>query len=271
MLSILGLWAFLSLALKLNHQLTGTISVQTQPISLPTAPTGLISISSSLLSHPIPQVTLDSTTPQWSRKNLLQKFTALFYAEEISPLTCANDACVATIAKDVVQKYCPLGKIAVLWYEECMLRYSNQSFLTKRTKFLEFLCGTLGILLSLLALRSCLQKQSMAWWLRLQMHPPVLKSMRQKWQLSLGFSSCTALCSARQTYQAQVVTHVFEELLRNFQVVVLESKGVEHYILVVMFDMKSIHFLQLKLPHLHHRHNLCFFLPHLQEMTESHP
>jgi hypothetical protein len=60
------------------------------------------------------------------------------------------------------------------------------------------------------------------------------------------------------------VTHVFEELLRNFQVVVLESKGVEYYILVVMFDMKSIHFTHLKLPHLHHHHKLGFFLPHLQ-------
>ncbi|KAK9936143.1 hypothetical protein M0R45_013003 [Rubus argutus] len=45
---------------------------------------------------------------------------------DLTPDLCKQ--CVATIAKDVVQKYCPSGKIAVLWYDECMLRYSNQSF-----------------------------------------------------------------------------------------------------------------------------------------------
>ncbi|KAK9936145.1 hypothetical protein M0R45_013005 [Rubus argutus] len=46
---------------------------------------------------------------------------------DLTPDLCKQ--CVATIAKDVVQKYCPLGKIAVIWYDLCMLRYSNQSFL----------------------------------------------------------------------------------------------------------------------------------------------
>ena len=36
--------------------------------------------------------------------------------------------CVATAAKVVVQQYCPTGIKAVVWYNECMLRYSNESF-----------------------------------------------------------------------------------------------------------------------------------------------
>ena len=36
--------------------------------------------------------------------------------------------CVATAAKVVVQQYCPTGIKAVIWYDECMLRYSNESF-----------------------------------------------------------------------------------------------------------------------------------------------
>lgn len=36
--------------------------------------------------------------------------------------------CVATAAKVVVQQYCPTGMEAIIWYDECMLRYSNESF-----------------------------------------------------------------------------------------------------------------------------------------------
>ncbi|KAL6207072.1 hypothetical protein ACLB2K_024317 [Fragaria x ananassa] len=46
---------------------------------------------------------------------------------DLTPDVCQE--CVATVAKDGVQKYCPLGKIAIIWYDYCMLRYQNQSFL----------------------------------------------------------------------------------------------------------------------------------------------
>uniref|UniRef100_A0A5B7A748 non-specific serine/threonine protein kinase n=1 Tax=Davidia involucrata TaxID=16924 RepID=A0A5B7A748_DAVIN len=35
--------------------------------------------------------------------------------------------CVGTAVDDIVQR-CPKEKVAVVWYDECMLRYSNQSF-----------------------------------------------------------------------------------------------------------------------------------------------
>ncbi|XP_075666233.1 cysteine-rich receptor-like protein kinase 25 isoform X1 [Castanea sativa] len=36
--------------------------------------------------------------------------------------------CVSTSTKEIVQLYCPEEKEAVIWYDECMLRYSNRSF-----------------------------------------------------------------------------------------------------------------------------------------------
>ncbi|KAK7842556.1 cysteine-rich receptor-like protein kinase 25 [Quercus suber] len=36
--------------------------------------------------------------------------------------------CVSTATKEIVQLYCPEEKEAVIWYDECMLRYSNRSF-----------------------------------------------------------------------------------------------------------------------------------------------
>jgi hypothetical protein len=42
--------------------------------------------------------------------------------------TNACQDCVATATREIVQPYCPVGKVAVIWYDECMLRYSNRSF-----------------------------------------------------------------------------------------------------------------------------------------------
>lgn len=39
--------------------------------------------------------------------------------------------CVTTAAREAVQKYCPLRKVTLLWYDECMLRYANVSFFRK--------------------------------------------------------------------------------------------------------------------------------------------
>lgn len=36
--------------------------------------------------------------------------------------------CVAAISEQVTERYCPTAKEVVIWYEECMLRYSNRSF-----------------------------------------------------------------------------------------------------------------------------------------------
>jgi hypothetical protein len=36
--------------------------------------------------------------------------------------------CVATATTEIVQQYCPVRKVAMIWYDECMLRYSNRSF-----------------------------------------------------------------------------------------------------------------------------------------------
>ncbi|XP_041023451.1 cysteine-rich receptor-like protein kinase 25 isoform X2 [Juglans microcarpa x Juglans regia] len=35
--------------------------------------------------------------------------------------------CVAFAATEIVRVYCPVEKVAVIWYDECMLRYSNRS------------------------------------------------------------------------------------------------------------------------------------------------
>lgn len=40
----------------------------------------------------------------------------------------ACQVCVATAANETVQKYCPLRKVTIIWYDDCMLRYSNVSF-----------------------------------------------------------------------------------------------------------------------------------------------
>uniref|UniRef100_A0A2N9F935 Gnk2-homologous domain-containing protein n=1 Tax=Fagus sylvatica TaxID=28930 RepID=A0A2N9F935_FAGSY len=47
---------------------------------------------------------------------------------DLTPEKCQK--CVATATKEIIEKYCPVGKVAVIWYNECMLRYSNQSFLS---------------------------------------------------------------------------------------------------------------------------------------------
>ncbi|GAB4826723.1 hypothetical protein Ancab_039998 [Ancistrocladus abbreviatus] len=36
--------------------------------------------------------------------------------------------CVNTAVSDLTEKYCPRSKEAIIWYDECMVRYSNKSF-----------------------------------------------------------------------------------------------------------------------------------------------
>ncbi|KAF3967175.1 hypothetical protein CMV_008800 [Castanea mollissima] len=52
----------------------------------------------------------------------------LFFCRgDLTPNDCRD--CVSTATKVIVQEqYCPVEKVAVIWYGECVLRYSNQSF-----------------------------------------------------------------------------------------------------------------------------------------------
>ncbi|XP_023898167.1 cysteine-rich receptor-like protein kinase 10 [Quercus suber] len=76
--------------------------------------------------------------------------------------------CVSTATKEIVQQYCPEEKVAVVWYDECMLRYSNRSFfsvmeaqprmilwnlldITERDRFLQLVEKSLGDLVPVAA------------------------------------------------------------------------------------------------------------------------
>ena len=47
--------------------------------------------------------------------------------------------CVATANQKLVQKYCSTEKVAVIWYDHCMIRYSNESFFRKLDESLPIL------------------------------------------------------------------------------------------------------------------------------------
>ncbi|KAM3749630.1 hypothetical protein ACB098_05G200900 [Castanea mollissima] len=57
---------------------------------------------------------------------------------DLTPDACQD--CVSTAINEIVQQYCPVEKVALLWYDECMLRYSNRSIFSvveeQPTKFL---------------------------------------------------------------------------------------------------------------------------------------
>ncbi|XP_050288760.1 cysteine-rich receptor-like protein kinase 10 [Quercus robur] len=44
---------------------------------------------------------------------------------DLTPDACQD--CVSTATNEIVQQYCPVEKVAMIWYDECMLRYSNRS------------------------------------------------------------------------------------------------------------------------------------------------
>nr|XP_023914746.1 LOW QUALITY PROTEIN: cysteine-rich receptor-like protein kinase 10 [Quercus suber] len=51
----------------------------------------------------------------------------LFFCRgDLTPDECR--VCVSTATKEIVEQYCPVEKVAVIWYSECVLRYSNKSF-----------------------------------------------------------------------------------------------------------------------------------------------
>lgn len=47
---------------------------------------------------------------------------------DVSSEVCQN--CVSTAGKEILE-YCPKGKIAVIWYDKCLLRYSNRPIFAK--------------------------------------------------------------------------------------------------------------------------------------------
>ncbi|KAJ6925601.1 receptor-like protein kinase [Populus alba x Populus x berolinensis] len=50
----------------------------------------------------------------------------LFFCRgDLSTDVCQN--CVANATKDIVQRRCPTQKVALIWYDECFLRYSNKT------------------------------------------------------------------------------------------------------------------------------------------------
>ena len=63
----------------------------------------------------------------------------LFFCRgDLTPDECRD--CVSTATKDIVQEqYCPVEKVAVIRYGECVLRYSNESFFSTMGEDLTFL------------------------------------------------------------------------------------------------------------------------------------
>ncbi|GLT69649.1 hypothetical protein SLA2020_417850 [Shorea laevis] len=104
------------------------MSAQTQPLSPPTAPTNPTSIASSLPSPPTPP---HHGILQHHRlfAQLVDTVYGLFLCRgDLSADACRD--CAADATKDVVDR-CPNEQVAVAWYDECMLRYSNQDIFSR--------------------------------------------------------------------------------------------------------------------------------------------
>ncbi|KAL2931593.1 Cysteine-rich receptor-like protein kinase 25 [Bienertia sinuspersici] len=52
----------------------------------------------------------------------------LFLCRGDQNTTSCNDCVAAATTRDLPNTYCPNRKVAVIWYEECTVRYSNESF-----------------------------------------------------------------------------------------------------------------------------------------------
>ncbi|GMY37000.1 cysteine-rich receptor-like protein kinase 25 [Fagus crenata] len=101
-----------------------TKCVQTT-LSAPIVSTNPISTPSSLQSPPTPPKTSNSTTPPVA-KTPLNLFTAFYDCRgDVTIQVCRT--CVVAAVKKMKNK-CSREKIAVIMYDECLLRYSNRSF-----------------------------------------------------------------------------------------------------------------------------------------------
>lgn len=62
--------------------------------------------------------------------------TGLFLCRaDLTPIACQD--CISVATKDI-QKRCPLDKVVLIWYDECTLRYSNETFLNNLVPYVNF-------------------------------------------------------------------------------------------------------------------------------------
>nr|POE70704.1 cysteine-rich receptor-like protein kinase 25 [Quercus suber] len=62
--------------------------------------------------------------------------TGLFLCRaDLTPTACKD--CISVATKDI-QKRCPLDKVVLIWYDECTLRYSNETFLNNLVPYVNF-------------------------------------------------------------------------------------------------------------------------------------
>ncbi|XVE51175.1 hypothetical protein DITRI_Ditri02bG0018300 [Diplodiscus trichospermus] len=105
-------------------KLTATISVRTRPL-FPVNSTyqaNLNNLLSSLSSNATRGNRLFYNTTSGRNSDVV--YGLYLCRGDISSSNCAD--CVSTARNEVTQR-CPVEKIAVIWYDNCLVRYSNQS------------------------------------------------------------------------------------------------------------------------------------------------
>ncbi|XP_030517594.2 putative cysteine-rich receptor-like protein kinase 9 [Rhodamnia argentea] len=79
----------------------------------------------SSLSSAAAAVDADGFANATAGKNPLERTYGLFLCRgDIAPATCGD--CIANASKEILRN-CPKEKDSIIWYDECMLRYSNRS------------------------------------------------------------------------------------------------------------------------------------------------
>ncbi|KAK7842474.1 cysteine-rich receptor-like protein kinase 25 [Quercus suber] len=84
---------------------------------------------SSLSSNAILETGLYNTTVGHNPPNIV--YGLFLCRSDVTPYVCQD--CVSTATKDIVQHYCPTGIEATIWYDQCILRYSNETFFSSMT------------------------------------------------------------------------------------------------------------------------------------------
>ncbi|KAF3967481.1 hypothetical protein CMV_008522 [Castanea mollissima] len=118
MLSILSLTTHATAPIHLNE-----VCANTTFSSNSIYQSNLNSLLSSLSSSATHNLEFYNTT---SGQNTSNPVSGLFLCRgDVTPQLCQE--CVAAAVKEITKK-CSREKVAVIWYDECMLRYSNRSF-----------------------------------------------------------------------------------------------------------------------------------------------
>ncbi|KAK7809589.1 cysteine-rich receptor-like protein kinase 25, partial [Quercus suber] len=98
--------------------------------------------ASSLPFPQTPCVKVVSTTPLLA--NPETTVYGLFFCHgDLTPDECQD--CVSTTTKEIVEQYCPIEKVVVIWYGDCVLCYSKSHSSPPCSKLLAFLCITFRI------------------------------------------------------------------------------------------------------------------------------